>query len=127
MNLNSALPKCSLSTIINNHKVQLNTLIDSGCSFPLVISEKMLPKNTPIDKNGSKTFTVANGNTERTLGTTNITILHNEELVIKAIAHVMRKIPEDLIIGFPVICKLKLKLCNEYMEAELNSKSVKIQ
>ena len=38
----------------------------------------------------------------------------------------MKNTPEDLIIGFPIICKLKIKLCTEFMEAEFNNKNIKI-
>ena len=106
--------------------MNLSALIDSGCSFPLVISKNALPRNTTINYFAAKEFTVANGNKEKTLGTTNLTLMHNNREIISAPAHVMESAPESLIIGFPLICKLNMRICHDHIEATCQGHMVKI-
>lgn len=115
-----------LSLKVNQSTLNLQALIDSGCSFPVIIAERVLPKNTPINYSTAKTYTTANGNKDKTLGTTKVTIIYEGKEIVCATAHIMRTSPETLILGFPVIQKLNLKIGSNHMEAELNNKPFKI-
>ena len=52
--------------------------------------------------------------------------MYNDLEVINTTAHVMNSAPESLVIGFPLICKMNVKICHDHIEAQYQGRAISI-
>ena len=56
----------------------------------------------------------------------NLALMDNDREIIDTTAHVMDSAPESLIIGFPLICRMNVKICHDHIEAQYQGNSITI-